>query len=97
MLAKIKNTFGNGESTEAVMEVYLNAHLLVLDDFVTVRPTDWVIETLYHLINYRYEHMKKTVITCNFSLEKLEEMLQEQRITSRISRSYTVIKRQSYI
>jgi DNA replication protein DnaC len=41
---------------------------------------------LYHLINHRYEYMKKTIITSNYTLEELEQRLNDQRITSRINR-----------
>lgn len=96
MLADIKSTYSSPENTEQVLSKYMNAHMLVLDDFITTRPTDWVVEIIYHLINYRYENMKKTIITSNYNLAELEEILQEQRITSRISRSYTIIKKQPY-
>lgn len=96
MLAEIRSTFGGAEKTDQVMQKYLNAHFLVLDDFITSRPTDWVLEILYYLINYRYEHMLITIITSNFSLTELEEILQEQRIISRISRSYTIIEKKKF-
>lgn len=97
MLVEIKRSFGSIEhNTENILDKYLNAHFLVLDDFLSSRPTDWVLETIYHLINYRYERMLKTVITSNFGLKELESILGEQRITSRISRSYTIIEKQPY-
>ena len=96
MLMEIKSTYNSAERTEDVLRKYYDAYLLVLDDFITTRPTDWVVEVIYALINYRYEHMLKTIITCNYDLEQLEEVLKEQRITSRIRRSYTIIKKQGY-
>jgi DNA replication protein DnaC len=87
LLAEIRATYGkNDKSEKEVMDKYMNAHLLLLDDFMTTRPSDWVIDILYHLINHRYEYMKKTIITSNLSLEDLEEKLGDQRITSRINR-----------
>lgn len=96
MLTEIKSTFNSPEKTEDVLNRYMTAHFLVIDDFVTTRPTDWVVEIIYHLINYRYEQMLKTIITSNYDLEKLETMFNDQRIVSRISRSYTVINKQRY-
>jgi DNA replication protein DnaC len=96
MLLEIKATYSSPESTEEVLHKYMDAYFLVLDDFITTRPTDWVVEMIYHLINYRYENLKKTIITSNYSLPELEDILHEQRITSRISRSYVIIKKQSY-
>jgi DNA replication protein DnaC len=86
-LQQIKQTYNKqGESEREVLEKYTQAHLLVLDDFLTVRPTDWAIDILYYLINYRYEYKKKTIITSNYSLKEAEDILQDQRITSRINR-----------
>lgn len=87
---EIKKTFEESNRTNIhtsdVLEKYKNVHLLVLDDFGTMKPTDWVFEILYLLINYRYEHMKTTIFTSNFSLQEIETMLGDSRITSRIER-----------
>jgi DNA replication protein DnaC len=87
LFAEIKDTFNDSTKKEStIMNRYMNAHLLVLDDFLTTRPTEWVMDILYHLINHRYDYMLKTIITCNLSLEELEKKLGDQRITSRIDR-----------
>lgn len=96
MLYEIKKSFDVNKKDESMMDKYLNAHCLVLDDFLSARPTDWVLELLYHLINHRYEYKKQTIITCNFSLEQLETLLQDQRIVSRIARSYVLIEKQNW-
>jgi DNA replication protein DnaC len=86
LLAEIRDTYDNTEKRESeVMKKYLDANLLVLDDFLSTRPTDWVIDILYYLINHRFEYLKKTIITCNMSLEELEKRMGDQRITSRIN------------
>ena len=97
LFAEIRNTYSKSESNEQqVIDKYLNTDILVIDDFLTSRPTDWVIEILYRLINYRYEHLKKTIITSNLSLEEIENVLQDQRITSRIDRMCVIEEKQSY-
>lgn len=96
MLYEIKQSFGPSEKSNDVFDKYLKAHLLVLDDFMTTRPTDWVLETIYHLINHRYEYQLRTIITSNKSLPELEAILQDQRITSRISRSYVLLEKKHY-
>jgi DNA replication protein DnaC len=67
-----------------LLEYYSNVDFLVLDDFGVERTTDWSFQLLYILINRRYENMKITVITSNYSLEALAEKLGDERITSRI-------------
>lgn len=97
MFAELKDTFNDTTKKESeVMKKYLEAPFLVLDDFLTTRPTEWVMDILYYLINYRYEYMLKTIITCNLSLVELEKKLGDQRITSRINRSYLVEKKLPY-
>lgn len=93
LLASIRATYNNpNRSEQEVMGEYLNLDFLVLDDFFTVRPTDWVMDIIYYLINHRYEYLLPTVITSNYSLNELEELLHDQRITGRINRAYRVIE-----
>lgn len=97
MLAEIKATFGNGSVSEyQVMEKYLETDVLLIDDFLTTRPTDWVIDTLYYLINHRYEYLKPTIFTSNKGLPELEDFLGDQRITSRIDRMCLTIEKKPY-
>ncbi len=57
--------------------------LLILDDIGAEKSSEWVQETLFVLINYRYEHMLPTIFTSNCSLKELEEKV-GKRITSRM-------------
>jgi DNA replication protein DnaC len=93
----IKKSFNSDDSNEkSVLDYYKECHLLVLDDFGTVKPTDWVLQTLYSLINYRYEYMKKTIFTSNFSLDELAYVLGDDRITSRIARMGSILKKSDW-
>jgi DNA replication protein DnaC len=97
MLAEIKDTYNNKGKTESeVMKKYLDVPFLVIDDFLTTRPTDWVMDVLYYLINHRYEYLLTTVITSNYTLEELEELLNDQRITSRIDRMCEVVEKTGF-
>lgn len=51
----------------------LNARLLVLDDLGREKPTEWVLDRLYVLIDHRYTHLLPTVATTNFSLDELAQ------------------------
>lgn len=97
MLADIKSSYYFKDKNEiTVLEKYLKSEILVIDDFLTNRPTDWVIDILYFIINTRYENMLITCITSNNSLEELEELLQDQRITRRINRMCKIIEKQNF-
>ena len=43
--------------------------VLLLDELSAVRPTDWVRDTLAHIINSRYNEKKVTLVTTTLALE----------------------------
>lgn len=55
--------------------------LLVLDDLGKEHTTEWTNETIYSIINYRYEHMLSTVVTTNLSLTEMQEKLGEATVS----------------
>lgn len=54
--------------------------LLVLDDLGAERPTDWVQEQLYLIINERHDNRLDTVITSNLTLDQLADRIGERTI-----------------
>ena len=60
-----------------------NVHLLVFDDIGAEKSSDWVQETLFVLINHRYEQMLPTILTTNCTLDELATRV-GKRITSRL-------------
>lgn len=65
--------------------------LLVLDDIGAEKPSEWVRETLFVLINHRYENLLPTIFTTNCNLDELEQRL-GGRISSRIAEMSRCIK-----
>ena len=51
------------------------APLLILDDLGSERPTGWVQERLYSLLNNRWDEMLSTVFTSNYSPNDLEGII----------------------
>lgn len=98
LLEEIKNSYNPKpvQTTQEVMKKYMDSYFLVIDDFMNVKVTDWVWDTVYHLINHRYDYLLTTVLTSNYSLQEIEKIVQDQRITSRIDRSYTVIEKMPF-
>jgi DNA replication protein DnaC len=47
--------------------------LLVLDDLGTEKPTEWVVDRLYVLINHRYGAELPTLVTTNYRPAQLNE------------------------
>lgn len=73
------------------VEALENVQILIIDDIGAEKPTDWVMETLYQLINERCSNCKTTVFTSNLSLDELAERLGD-RISSRIVQMCDVIE-----
>lgn len=57
--------------------------ILALDDIGVERPSEWVREQFYLLINHRYENKLSLLISSNYDWEQLEKRLGE-RIVSRL-------------
>lgn len=95
LLQEIKEAIGTGHDKE-ILSKYQKCSYLVLDDFGTVKPTDWVYQILYLIINYRYENMLPTIITSNFSLEEISEVMNDDRITSRIERMGPILLKKDF-
>ena len=68
LLDRIKATFSptNPDSADGVVAPYRDAELLVLDELGAQRPTDWVRDVLYGLINTRYNRQRVTIVTTNY-------------------------------
>jgi len=79
----------------AILRPVLEAGILVLDDLGAGKPTDWVRDTMQHIINCRYNDKKLTIFTTNYLDDppnKSEESLTD-RIGARLrSRLYEMCK-----
>jgi DNA replication protein DnaC len=65
------------------MEAVKNAELLILDDLGSEKPTPWVQERMFVIINHRYRESLPTLITSNTRPKDLPSQLGE-RTASRI-------------
>jgi len=59
------NPISQTSETRVLAPVY-QAEVLVLDELGASVPTDWVSDTLYQIINTRYNNKKLTIFTTNF-------------------------------
>lgn len=87
LMSKLRGTQRGQGSEEEIMQALEECDVLVIDDLGAERPTDFVGECLYRLVNSRYVNRRITVITSNYSPSQLIERLgmQGQRICSRVS------------
>ncbi len=82
---------GRKKDHHHLFDLARQAKLLVLDDIGAEKSSEWVQETIFVLVNYRYEQMLPTIFTSNCTLGELEEKL-GKRIASRIIEMCRCIK-----
>ncbi len=71
LVHQIRSTFdpSSAESQHQIMDPIINAEVLVLDELGAQKPTEWVMDTLYLIINTRYLRRLPTIFTTNYRLD----------------------------
>lgn len=90
-LESLKQCFNGNKSTEDVERPLKEAKLLILDDIGVEKTSEWAVERLYALINYRVNEEKAMIITSNLTLPELSQKLND-RIASRINGACDIVQ-----
>lgn len=94
LFSRLKRSFNTDQDEYEILDQQNDTWLLVLDDLgVSGTPSDWLLETLYLIINHRYENLLPTIITSNLNLQELSDLYGDVRITSRIDRMCKVARK----
>jgi DNA replication protein DnaC len=69
LLKQVQNSYNNSvAATELeVLRPVFEAEVLVLDELGASKPTDWVWDTVAHILNTRYNDRRTTIITTNYA------------------------------
>jgi DNA replication protein DnaC len=69
LLKQVQNSYNRSvEATELeVLRPVFEAEVLVLDELGASKPTDWVWDTVAHILNARYNDRRTTIITTNYA------------------------------
>jgi DNA replication protein DnaC len=89
------NPISKSSELKVLAPIY-QTDVLVLDELGATIPTDWVRDTMYQIINKRYNDQKLTIFTTNYSDARGSEKEQvlEDRIGTRLrSRLYEMCKK----
>jgi DNA replication protein DnaC len=71
LLKEIQNSYGrNDVSEKQILAPVFEAEVLVLDELGAAKPTDWVWDTVQHILNTRYNDRRTTIITTNYPNDK---------------------------
>ncbi len=86
LLQTIRSSFNaeaaDKQMTEAqIMQEIMGADLLILDDLGTEKPSDWVADRLYLIVNWRYEHLKPVLVTTNATMQELAQALAAKTVS----------------
>jgi len=97
LLKQIQDSYNpvSKSSELKVLAPVFQADVLVLDELGATVPTDWVRDTMYQIINRRYNDNKLTIFTTNYLDERRsdKEQVLEDRIGTRLrSRLYEMCK-----
>jgi DNA replication protein DnaC len=67
LLDEIRRTYGEEDSASTLdlIDRLTTVELLHIEDLAVARPTDWVLEQLYNIVNGRYENERSIVFTCD--------------------------------
>jgi DNA replication protein DnaC len=89
LLKQVQHSYNrSNENTElGVLEPVFRAEVLLLDELGAVKPSDWVWDTVAHILNTRYNERLTTLITTNYPNQPAGAMAKGmQRATSKEAR-----------
>ncbi|HUS18442.1 MAG TPA: ATP-binding protein [Terriglobales bacterium] len=68
LLKQIQNSYNpEVKTTElGILRPVFEAEVLILDELGAVKPTEWVWDTVSHILNTRYNDKRTTIITTNY-------------------------------
>ena len=69
LLKQVQNSY-NSQVRETELEILrpvFEAEVLVLDELGASKPTEWVWDTVAHILNTRYNDRRTTIITTNYA------------------------------
>lgn len=85
LLNEIKRSYQQGSeiSSSELLQMIKSIDVLILDDIGTEKPTNWVNEIFYSILNDRMTAKKITIFTSNCSIEELKH---DERVSNRIEK-----------
>jgi DNA replication protein DnaC len=101
LLAEIRSSYDELAQTSEyeILRPLLNVEVLLLDDLGSQRMSGWVQDTVFYIINIRYNQKKPLIVTSNLSMEPSKgsplESLQDRlgyRVVSRLYEMCTCVE-----
>lgn len=88
LLDEIRRTYDDEQSgsTLDLIDRLTTVELLHIEDLAVARPTDWVLEQLYNIINGRYENQRSIIFTCDLTGDDEDAPVDPGRLAAHITR-----------
>ena len=85
LLKEIQDSYNPNTHTSElkILAPIFEVEVLVLDELGASKPTEWVQETMTHIINKRYNEKKTTIFTSNY-LDMPSDPSRDETLTSRV-------------
>jgi DNA replication protein DnaC len=92
LLLEIRNSYDEISQTSEhqILQPLMKTEVLLLDDLGSRRMTEWMQDTVFHIINLRYNQKKSLIITTNLGLES-QKTSQQETLQDRLG--YRVVSR----
>jgi DNA replication protein DnaC len=97
LLKEIQNSYGRNDLSERqILAPVFEADVLVLDELGAAKPTDWVWDTVQHILNTRYNDRRTTIITTNYpneietAADKFDHLPKDRRDAARAMQGITL-------
>ena len=72
LLLKIKDSYNAKNLTEEqILNIYEDCALLIIDDLGKEKPTEWVLQMIYSIVDRRYNAKKPIIVTTNYNASEL--------------------------
>lgn len=86
LLQKIRDSYSQDARTSElrVLQPVYDAEVLVLDELGASKPTEWVQETMTHIVNKRYNSKRLTILTSNYLDLAVEGSAYSETLVDRI-------------
>jgi len=70
LIHRVQSTFDGGseDTRSAILQQVIDAEVLVLDELGAQKPTEWVMDQLYLIMNSRYNQRRPPIFTTHYRL-----------------------------
>jgi DNA replication protein DnaC len=93
-ISDIQAPISEGKSSDEIVHRFMYQDILIFDDLGSGTNTDWQKEKILDVIDHRYSHNMKTVITSNFDRIALKDFVGARTVSRLFDNKNTILDMQ---